>query len=59
MWRLGFLFLINSVLAGNRIVLFEFELFLNRLLILGRIIGVALADTFGVPYRNEFYQMVL
>lgn len=56
---LGLLLLVNRMLFGDRVVLFDLDLALNRLLVLGRIIGVALADALAVAVRDELYEMLL
>jgi hypothetical protein len=56
---LCFLFFVNRMLSGNRVILFDFNFALNGLLVLARIISVALADTLGIPDGDEFDQMDL
>lgn len=47
------------MLSGNRVIFLEFELSLDRLLVLGRIVGVALAHAFLVPDGDKLDEVIL
>ena len=56
---LSLLFFIDRMLPSDRVVFLEFEFSLDRLSVLGRIIGVAFAHPFFVPDGDELYEFIL
>lgn len=51
--------LVDRVAARDRVVFLKLELVLDRLSVLGRVVGMTLTDALGVAHGDQFDEFVL